>query len=756
MLSNHSVFILILSSLSTEPVVRQFYTDMVRSNKVKRGELSAILCGLLLSFTVQANWNNPYPQEGAEEQVLYSSFSGRPKHLDPARSYSSNEYTFIGQIYEPPLQYHYLKRPYQLEPLSASEMPQVTYLDQSGNELTTDVNAEKIAYSIYEISLKNGVRYQPHPAFVKGENGEMRYGNLTESELSGVERMSDFAQSDSRLLTAADYVYQIKRLAHPSLHSPIFGLMQEHIVGLGELRDRLKEAKENHPDGWLDLRNFALGGVEVVDEQTYRIKVNGKYPQFLYWLAMPFFAPMPWEADRFHSQPMLQERNITLDWYPVGTGPFMLTVNNPNRKMVLERNPNYHAENYPVDGEAEDYGNGLLADAGKLLPFLDRIEFSLEKETIPYWNKFLQGYYDSSGISSDSFDQAVQFSAAGEAELSTEMEKQGMRLQTSVSTSIFYMGFNMVDPVIGGDSEQARKLRQAISIAVDYEEYISIFANGRGIPAQGPLPAGIFGHQDGEAGVNSLVYQWKNGKPKRRSLDDAKKLLAEAGYPKGRDQETGKPLTLYFDVTASGPDDKARMDWYRKQFEKIDLQLVIRNTDYNRFQDKILNGSAQIYLWGWNADYPDPENFLFLLYGPNAKVGKSGENASNYDNPEFNILFEQMKNMGNSPQRQQIINRMVSLLQHDAPWVWGFHPKNFGLYHRWYQNTKPNLMANNTLKYVRVDQLERAGLRKEWNRPVLWPLWGGGLLLLIMIVPAWLGIRRKEHSSLRAQENSNG
>ncbi len=685
--------------------------------------------------------------------MLYSSFSGRPKHLDPARSYSSNEYTFIGQIYEPPLQYHYLKRPYQLEPLTASRMPQVTYLDKDGNELPGDVEVEEIAYSLYEISIRDGVSYQPHPAFAKDEHGGVRYGDLTEDELAGIEKMSDFAESDSRLLTAADYVYQIKRLAHPSLHSPIFGLMREHIVGLGDLRDALKETRDNNPEEWLDLREFSLEGVEVVDSQTYRIKVNGKYPQFLYWMAMPFFAPMPWEADRFYSNPLLHEKNITLDWYPVGTGPFMLTVNNPNRKMVLERNPNYHSDYYPVEGEPGDHESDLLVDAGKQIPFLDRIEFSLEKETIPYWNKFLQGYYDSSGISSDSFDQAVQFSSAGEAELSGEMEQQGMRLQTSVSTSIYYMGFNMVDSVIGGDSEQARKLRQAISIAVDYEEYISIFANGRGIPAQGPLPAGIFGHQEGRSGVNQTVYSWSGGKPKRRSLDEAKQLLAEAGYPKGRDQESGKPLTLYFDVTASGPDDKARMDWYRKQFEKIDLQLVVRNTDYNRFQDKIRTGSAQIYLWGWNADYPDPENFLFLLYGPNAKIGKGGENASNYDNPEFNLLFEQMKNMENSPQRQQIIKRMVSLLQHDAPWVWGFHPKNFGLYHRWYQNTKPNLMANNTLKYVRVDQGERARLRDEWNRPVLWPLWGGGLLLLIMVVPAWLGVRRKENSSLRTVEH---
>ena len=110
---------------------------------------------------------------------------------------------------------------------------------------------------------------------------------------------------------------------------------------------------------------------------------------------------------------------------------------------------------------------------------------------------------------------------------------------------------------------------------------------------------------------------------------------------------------LYFDVTARGAEDKSSLDWMRKQFQKLNIQLVVRSTDYNRFQDKIRKGNAQIFEWGWNADYPDPENFLFLLHGPQQKVGNEGENASNYSNPEYNRLFDQMKNMENGPERQQ-------------------------------------------------------------------------------------------------------
>jgi len=462
---------------------------------------------------------------------------------------------------------------------------------------------------------------------------------------------------------------------------------------------------------------------------------------------MPFFAPMPWEADRFYSQGGLIENNISLDWFPIGTGPYMLTENNPNMRMVLERNPEFHGEVYPAEGAPGDRQAGLLADAGRPLPFIDKAVYSLEKESIPYWNKFLQGYYDTSGISSDSFDQAVRIGAQGEARLTPEMRAKGIGLSTAVTTSTYYIGFNMNDPVVGGYSDRARKLRQAISIAIDYEEFISIFANGRGNPAQGPIPPGIFGAREGCAGLNPYVYTCVQGRPRRKSIAEARRLLAEAGYPHARDATSGEPLVLYFDTTATGPGSKSLLDWLRKQFQKLDIQLVIRATDYNRFQEKMRKGTEQLFQWGWNADYPDPENFLFLLYGPNAKVGHGGENAANYANPAFDRLFVKMKDMPNGPVRQAVIDRMVEILRRDSPWLWGYHPLAFSLHHAWYHNAKPNLMANNTLKYKRVDPQLRERSRREWNRPVTWPLWLLLALLFISLVPAWLSYRRRERAT---------
>ena len=721
--------------------------------KIVTTSWSLILLALFLSACGESNWNNPYATEDAEKNILYNVFTERPKHLDPVQSYSSNEIQFTAQIYEPPLQYHYLKRPFALIPATAKEIPIVKYLDNEGNQLAEDAQVSDIAFSIYEISIKPGILFQPHPAFVSNAQGDWLYHDLNEQEMAAIFKLSDFPQTGTRELLAEDYVYQIKRLAHPRLHSPIYGLMADYIVGLSDYAKVLKQANQNHSDGktYLDLRDYQLAGVQVVDRYTYRIKIAGKYPQFVYWLAMPFFAPIPWEADRFYSQKSLIQKNITLDWYPVGTGPYMLTENNPNLRMVLEKNPNFHEEFYPAKGMPGDEENGLLIDSGKKLPFIDKIIFTREKESIPRWNKFLQGYYDATGIGSDSFDQAVQLVGQGEATVTEAMAEQGIRLETTVAVSTYYMGFNLLDPVVGGSNaqerESARKLRQAISIAVDYEEFISIFANGRGMAAQSPISPGIAGYREGKEGINPVVYEWMNDQPQRKSIQVAKALLAEAGYPNGIDKRTGAPLVLYFDVTARSSEDRSKLDWMRKQFQKLNIQLVVRSTDYNRFQDKIRKGNAQIFEWGWNADYPDAENFLFLLYGPQSKVRNSGENAANYDNAEYNQLFEQMKNMDDGPQRQLIIDRMVEILRHDAPWLWGYHPKDYGLYHSWYQNIKPNRISNNNLKYLKIDATLRAQKRREWNEPVLWPI---ALLLVIValsLFPAIAAFRRHESST---------
>ncbi len=187
-----------------------------------------------------------------------------------------------------------------------------------------------------------------------------------------------------------------------------------------------------------------------------------------------------------------------------------------------------------------------------------------------------------------------------------------------------------------------------------------------------------------------------------------------------------------------------------KKFGKLDIQLVVRATDFNRFQEKLRKGAVQLYFLGWNADYPDPENFFFLLAGAESKVAHGGENTSNYASPEFDRLFAEMKDMDSGQQRLAIISRMNRLLQQDAPWIFGFHPTSYTLGHAWLHNRKPTDVGNNSLKYQRIDVALREAQRRAWNEPVLWPLAVGVLVLLSVVLPAFVSYRRRERGTARS------
>jgi ABC-type oligopeptide transport system substrate-binding subunit len=188
------------------------------------------------------------------------------------------------------------------------------------------------------------------------------------------------------------------------------------------------------------------------------------------------------------------------------------------------------------------------------------------------------------------------------------------------------------------------------------------------------------------------------------------------------------------------------LDWLRKQLAKIDVDLESRTTDYNRFQDKVNKGNFQIIQWGWNADYPDPENFMFLLYGPNSKVKSGSENSVNYDNPRFNALFKRMATMENTPERDGIIQEMEHIVQEEMPWIPSYNPVDFTLFHNWYMNTKA-MPLGGMLKYRKVDPDLRERVREADNRPRYWPFALAVPLLAAVVAPAWIGVRRKQKRS---------
>lgn len=714
--------------------------------------------------------NAPYPLGDIAGNVFYSSFSERPKHLDPVSSYSVNETPWTYATYEPLLHYHYLKRPYTLEGLTATDVPIPRYLDKDGQALPEDAPTEQIATSIYTIKLRPGIRYQPHPSLARNAAGQFLYHDLKPEQIAGKHSVLDFpldrAATSTRVATAADYAYQIKRLASPWVPtpSPIYNLFNQYIVGLKELGDRLKAEhaaalKDRNPRDlylpWKDLRNEPLSGVQALDDTTLQIQVIGKYPQFKYWLAMSFIVPIPWEADRFYVQRGMADNSLNINNWPVGTGAFMLTEQSANR-YVLKRNPNFRDARYPSDGMPGDAEHGWLADAGKRLPLLDQIVFNLEKEREPAEAKLMQGYYDTPDLSRIDIGFSLLKEQMDNTGRSQTLRDHKLQLVPANEPTCWYIGFNMLDPVVGmGDTPEQqirnRKLRQAMSIATDWEEYYAVFFDtyGPSETAMGPVPPGLFGYRAGQAGINPITHIWKDGRAVRRPLDDAKRLMIDAGYADGRDVKTGKPLLIFYDSNGVGPAYQARLNWQVKQLAKLGIQTEVRASDYNRFQERMRKGNEQIYFWGWSADFPDPENFLFLLTTSQGKVKYDGENASNYANPEYDELYVKMRALPDGPERQKAIDRMLSIVREDAPWSFGIFPGSVGIYQQWVHNAKPTQVIQDRSKYLRVDGPLRAQKVTEWNKPKVWPL---GLALLALGILLWPALRlyqRREAANAR-------
>lgn len=498
--------------------------------------------------------NSPRALSDYASNTLFTSFSGRsPKTLDPQVSYSSDETIYTYGVYEPLYGYEYLKRPYTLMPLAAEKVVKPVYLDANKNVLPAQADSKDIAYSVYTIPIRKGIEFAPHPAFAKDEKGEPLCLTLDPKRAQALSSPLELPERGTRELTAHDYVYGIKRIASPAVVSPAFGILRAYIVGFDELSQAIGEAWEkartsNESVSRIDLTKFECEGVKALDEHTLQITIRGKYPQFDNWMAMAFFAPMPWEAEAFYANPGFAENNISLNTWPVGTGPYMLTVSRQNREHVLERNPNYRGLTYPCEGSEEDRRNGFLADCGKKTPFVDRIVLTMEKEAVPTTSKFLQGYYDSPQITRLDVGQGYIVAMGDDPDKEKLYKEKRLQFPTAVEANLWYIGFNWLDPVVGAGKtpEEARRnklLRQAISIALDWEEQIAIFEKGQGQTAHGPLPPGLFGwRDDGPSAFNPVVYtKGEDGRVKRRSLADAKKLMIEAGYPDGRDAETGRP-----------------------------------------------------------------------------------------------------------------------------------------------------------------------------------------------------------------------
>jgi oligopeptide transport system substrate-binding protein len=655
------------------------------------------LVTLVLS-TLSGCGNDPYPPTKPGEKVLYSSFREAPRTLDPATAYTTTAHAITGAVYDTLLEYHFLKRPLELIPGLAASMPVEIDLGDGRTR--------------FRFELRHDLLFADDECFELGGEGRR-----------------------TREVLAADVAFQLSRIADPKVGSPViepFSNIEGFQAFGGALKER-READEAFAALPAHEQYAALGGVsgiETPSSHTLEITLDKAYPQIKYWFAMEFSTPVPWEAIAYYDG---EDGRPRFDDHPVGTGPYVLSEYHKQARYVLERSENWYGVRhpewrapgaiFPSEGDEEDRLSGRLDYAGRALPFIERIEVRREKEGIPRFNKFLQGYYDASGIVKESFDEVIREDA-----LSPEMEARGISLEKAVSPDVFYIGFNLDDPIIGrAGGERSRKLRQAMSLVIDVEEFTRVFTNGRGVPAQSPIPPNIYGHDP----------NYRN--PFRQvDFERAKQLMVDAGYPRGIDPATGEALRLTFDSYDTTTAGLTQTRFHTSSWKRLGIDVRIEATNYNQFQEKLANGAHQIFSFGWVADYPDPENFLFLLWSEMGKSKHGGPNATNFSDPRFDELFLSMKARENGPQRQAEIEEMLSILERERPWIELFHREDYALYHGWLRNEKPMGLSVPTYQFRDIDPELRASRRLEWNEPIRWPAY---VLLVIAILIVMPGVR---------------
>lgn len=565
------------------------------------------------------------------EMVLHHILNTKITTLDPANISDVCSRIVSSQIFETLYDYHFLKRPYRLVPLLAEGMPQI-----SEDRL------------IYTIKIKKNVYFQDDICFPNGKGRQLR---------------------------AQDFMFSFKRIANVKNLSPNWSLFDDKIVGLDEFREYTKIC-ESADD--IDYSQ-EVEGLQSLDDYTLVIKLRKPWPQVIYRaLADATTSPIAKEAIDYYGQDIIS--------HPVGTGPFKLNVWRRGSYIELVRNPTFRGELYPSEGEPGDAQTDYLNDAGKIMPFADRIVWTIIEERQPAWLLFLQGKVDATVIPKDSFDEVMTRSG----ELTPAMKQCSIHLKTFTDPSTYWLGFNMQDSVLGKN----KPLRRAISYAIDRQKFIELFFNNRHLVAHGFIPPMMPSYNPE---IKKTGYaQFDPGK--------VKELLKQA-------EETHGGKLPVLKIAMPGTDTWARQfgQFLRHGLNAVGLEVEIEYMDRPTYQEKVNTKSVQMFASGASASIPDAQDLLAMFY---SKYQVPGPNGFNYSNAEFDRLYEKAEIMHDSPERRQLYHKMELIVLEDCPAAFLNHRVAYVLHHDWYKNYKPHAFAYGLSKYRRIDIAKRTAYKE--------------------------------------------
>jgi ABC-type transport system substrate-binding protein len=587
--------------------------------------LAFLVLALACGDSSSKGGDKPAP-DAPQKKIFQYLRSSAHKSLDPVKQFDAASAELVSNVYDSLLEYHYLKRPYELAPNLLTKLP--------------ELSADGLTYSF---ELREDVKFIDDACFPGGKG---------------------------RALTVDDVIYSLKRFAHGSLNVKSYVLMEGTVAGMNEFR-----AETVKPGA--DMNKLEITGLKKLDDHHFTMTLTRKNPLALLPLAATQTAIVAREA--------VEKYGEEFERHPVGTGAFRLKDLQRRGVTVLEKNPNYHLT-YPTDGMPQDEAAGLLATKGQKLPLIDEVHLPLIEEPQPAMLKFLNGGMDWIGMDRDNFVKMAFKDETGfhlQPEYASKFE-----IYSEDMLSTEYWSFNLKDPLIGKN----KALRQAIAYALDSAGFIAKMRNGRGQVLSTIVPAPIAGSQ------RDIKVEWYSP-----NLELAKQKLAEAGYPGGK----GLP-ELTVEIRSSTTQSRQDFEFNRAELEKAGIKIKASFQTFSAWLQRIESGNFQIAISGWQADYPDAENFYQLLYGPN-KV--PGPNQSSWDDAEYNKLFEEARFMENGPERFELFKKMHARIYNDVPVIFVFSGTAVGLRQKWVKSFKRHMMIDVPFKYFDIDpKLKAAGV----------------------------------------------
>jgi ABC-type transport system substrate-binding protein len=388
--------------------------------------------------------------------------------------------------------------------------------------------------------------------------------------------------------------------------------------------------------------------------------------------------------------------------HPVGTGPFFLKEWVRRSKIVLERNPNHRG--YELDVRYADPADpwdkaAVEALRGKRLPLLDRVEIYPIEEEQPRYLAFVNKEHDL--LDETPFEFIEQVLPNGK--LSPGLAKLGVKVFREEQPEITYDVFNLEDKVVGGYSPEKVALRRAMVLAHDRGQEVNIVRKGQALAAQTPVPPGIVGFDA------AFLSHQQDHDPAR-----AKALLDMFGYVDRngdgwRDLPDGKSFTISYKYNARSQENRQLAELWSKSMAEIGIRVEATAVQFaDLLQDKRV-GKFQMANSAWIADYPDAQNFLQLLYGPN--TGQSNE--ARFKLAEYDKTYERSQRFPDGPERNQLYREMNRLLLAYAPWRLGVHRVFNHLQYPWVKAYKKHPILYTNFKYLDLDVAARQAAHKQ-------------------------------------------